>query len=156
MIYMYSTIPLNFSSIIIIVFYLPSISASLGGYMPEKFIWNIGIPLHSLPRITLFPAAFHKYYRSTSSGQQYNLTTWWFWILNLAAYIVQVVQNGALLTLTFISSSDNFGKLKRPKIVSPSFKQINILSLDTVRVIISRQNLARVFSRFLTLYFPPK
>ncbi|XP_068703510.1 post-GPI attachment to proteins factor 2-like [Montipora foliosa] len=88
--------------------YLPSISAAIGGYMPEKFIWNIGIALHCLPRITLFPAAFHKYYRSTSAGRQYNLTTWWFWILNLAAYIVQVVENGALLTLTFISFSENF------------------------------------------------
>ena len=42
-----------------------------------------------------------------------------------------------------------------------SFFQSNkhILSLDTVRVIILRQNLARVLSthrRFLTLYFPPK
>lgn len=88
--------------------YLPSISAAIGGHMPEKFIWKIGIALHCLPRITLFPAAFHKYYRSTSSGQKYNLTTWWFWILNLAAYIAQMVENGALLTLTFISSSDNF------------------------------------------------
>ena len=80
--------------------------------MPEKFIWKIGIALHCLPRITLFPAAFHKYYRSTSLGQKYNLTTWWFWILNLAAYIAQMVENGALLTLTFISSSDNFGEIK--------------------------------------------
>ena len=42
-----------------------------------------------------------------------------------------------------------------------SFFQSNkhILSLDTVRVIILRRNLARVLSthlRFLTLYFPPK
>ena len=42
-----------------------------------------------------------------------------------------------------------------------SFFQTNkhILSLDTVRVIISRRNLARVLRthrRFLTLYFPPK
>ena len=42
-----------------------------------------------------------------------------------------------------------------------SFFQTNkhILFLDTVRVIISRQNLARVLSthyRFLTLHFPPK
>lgn len=79
--------------------------------MPEKFIWNLGIALHCLPRIILFPAAFHEHYRSTQSGRKYNLTTWWFWLLNLFTSTSQVVENGALLTLTFISSTDNFGKL---------------------------------------------
>ena len=78
--------------------------------MPEKFIWQMGIALHCLPRIILFPPAFHKHYRSTQSGRKYNLTTWWFWLLNLVTCILQVVENGALLTLTFISSTDNFGK----------------------------------------------
>ena len=79
--------------------------------MPEKFIWCIGIALHCLPRILLFPAALHKHYRNTPSGQKFNLSTWWFWLLNLVANISQVVENGALLTLTYISSTDNFGKL---------------------------------------------
>lgn len=78
--------------------------------MPEKFIWRMGIALHCLPRIILFPSAFHKHYRSTQSGRKYNLTTWWFWLLNLVTCILQVVENGALLALTFISSTDNFGK----------------------------------------------
>ena len=78
--------------------------------MPEKFIWRMGIALHCLPRIILFPPAIHKHYRSTQSGRKYNLTTWWFWLLNLVTCILQVVENGALLTLTFISSTDNFGK----------------------------------------------
>ena len=50
--------------------------------------------------------------------------------------------------------------LRRLEIVSPFFQtNKHILFLDTVRVIISRQNLARVLSthhRFLTLHFPPK
>lgn len=79
--------------------------------MPEKFIWNLGIALHCLPRIILFPAAFYEHYRSTQSGRKYNLTSWWFWLLNLFTSTSQVVENGALLTLTFISSTDNFGKL---------------------------------------------
>lgn len=88
--------------------YLPSISAAIGGHQPEKFIWHIGIALHCLPRILLFPAAVHKHYQSTLSGRKHNLTTWWFWLLNLLTNISQVVENGALLTLTYISSSDNF------------------------------------------------
>ena len=75
--------------------------------MPEKFIWRIGIALHCLPRIFLFPTAIHKHYKDT--GRKYNLTTWWFGPLNLLACISQVVENGALLTLTYISSTDNFG-----------------------------------------------
>ena len=78
--------------------------------MPEKFIWHIGIALHCLPRILLFPATLHKHYRNTQLGQKYNVTTWWFWVLNLVTSISQVVENGALLTLTYISSTDNFGK----------------------------------------------
>lgn len=78
--------------------------------MPEKFIWSLGIALQCLPRIVLFPLALHKYYRSTQLGQKYHSTTSWFWLLNLVAYILQIVENGALLTLTFISSTDNFGK----------------------------------------------
>ena len=50
--------------------------------------------------------------------------------------------------------------LKEARIVSPFFQSNkHILSLDTVRVIISRRNLARVLSihhRVLTLHFPPK
>ena len=79
--------------------------------MPEKFIWHIGIALHCLPRIILFPPALHKHYKNTQSGQKYNLTTWWFWLLNLLTNVSQVAENGALLTLTYISSTDNFGKL---------------------------------------------
>jgi len=88
--------------------YLPSISAAIGGCMPEKFIWRVGIALHCLPRIILFPPALHKHYKNTQSGQEYNLTTWWFWLLNLLTNVSQVAENGALLTLTYISSTDNF------------------------------------------------
>ncbi|KAL9973905.1 hypothetical protein ACROYT_G020413 [Oculina patagonica] len=88
--------------------YLPSISAAIGGHMPEKFIWRVGIALHCLPRIFLFPFIIHKHYKETQSGRRNNLTTWWFWPLNLLNCILQVVENGALLTLTYISSTDNF------------------------------------------------
>ncbi|XP_078369876.1 acyltransferase PGAP2-like [Oculina patagonica] len=87
--------------------YLPSISAAVGEYMPEKFIWRIGIALHCLPRIFLFPFIIHKHYKETQLGRRYNLTTWWFGPLNLLNCILQVVENGGLLTLTYISSTDN-------------------------------------------------
>ncbi|KAL9973906.1 hypothetical protein ACROYT_G020414 [Oculina patagonica] len=87
--------------------YLPSISAAVGGYMPEKFIWRVGIALHCLPPIFISPTIFYKHYKETQSGRRYNLTTWWFWPLNVINCILQVVENGALLTLTYVSSTDN-------------------------------------------------
>ena len=90
--------------------------------MPEKFIWRVGIALHCLPRLFLFPPIIHKHYKETQSGRRYNLTTWWFGLLNLLNCISQVVENGALLTLTYISSTDNFGKLFHPTCM---FTEIN-------------------------------
>ena len=81
--------------------------------MPERFIWRVGIALHCLPRILIMPFVLHKYFRNTQTGRKYNLTTWWFGIINLAASISHVVENGALITLTYISSTDNFGKASR-------------------------------------------
>ena len=80
--------------------------------MPEKFIWRVGIALHCLPRVLVMPYALHKYFKNTLSGIKYNSTTWWFWLLNLAASILHLVENGALITLTYISSTDNFGKVQ--------------------------------------------
>jgi len=88
--------------------YLPSISAAIGGHMPEKFIWRVGIALHCLPRILIMPYSLHKYFKNTQLGRRYNLMTWWFWLLNLAASILHLMENGALITLTYISSTDNF------------------------------------------------
>ncbi|KAL9973904.1 hypothetical protein ACROYT_G020412 [Oculina patagonica] len=88
--------------------YLPSISAAIGGYMPEKFIWRVGIALHCLPRILIMPYALHKHYKSTQAGRRYNSTTWWFAPLNLFNSFLHLVENGALITLTYISSTDNF------------------------------------------------
>ncbi|XP_068721017.1 post-GPI attachment to proteins factor 2-like [Montipora capricornis] len=86
--------------------YLPSISASVGGFMPERFIWRVGIALHCLPRIAIVPYSLHKYFKA-AADKKYNLKTWWFWLLNLSASLLHLLENGALITLTYISSNDN-------------------------------------------------
>ena len=78
--------------------------------MLEQFIWRVGIALHCLPRFILFPLIIHRHYKETQSGRRYNLTTWWFGPLNLLTCILQVVENGALLTLSYVSSTENLGK----------------------------------------------
>lgn len=87
--------------------YLPSISAAIGGHMPEKFIWRVGIALHCLPRVLVMPYYLQKYFKNTTTGRKYNLETWWFGLLNLSASLLHLVENGALITLTYISSTDN-------------------------------------------------
>ena len=91
--------------------YLPSVSAVIGGEMPEKFIWRTAVAVHCLPRIVLFASVIHKYYKNTELGRRYNSVTWWFGPLNLLNCISQVVENGALITLTYVSSTDNLGKI---------------------------------------------
>ena len=79
--------------------------------MPEKFIWRTTVAVHCLPRIVLFSSVIDKYYKSTSLGAQYSSTTWWFGPLNLLNCISQVVENGAIMAVSYISSTDNFGKI---------------------------------------------
>ena len=79
--------------------------------MPEKFIWRTTIAVHCLPRIVLFALVIHKYYKNTEIGKRYTSTTWWFGLLNLLNCILQVVENGGLITLSYLSSTDNLGKI---------------------------------------------
>ena len=79
--------------------------------MPEKFIWRVGIALHCLPRIILATCLLHNHHKNSQSGRVYNSTTWWFKWLNRLASVLNTVENGALLTLTYVSSSENFGKI---------------------------------------------
>ena len=79
--------------------------------MPEKFIWRTAVAVHCLPRTVLFASVIHKYYKNTEIGKRYTSTTWWFGLLNLLNYILQVVENGGLITLSYVSSTDNLGKI---------------------------------------------
>ena len=80
--------------------------------MPEKFIWRVGIALHCLPRVLIVPYWLHKHFKNTQAGRKYNLKTWWFWVVNLTASVLHLAENGALITLTYISSTDNYGKIE--------------------------------------------
>ena len=79
--------------------------------MPEKFIWRTAIALHCLPCIVLSVSVIHKYYKNTELGRRYNSATWWFGPLNLLNCISHLGENGALITLSYISSTDNLGKI---------------------------------------------
>lgn len=90
--------------------YLPSISSAIGGYAPQKYIWRICIALHAAPRF-LFAFAYFGYYTSFHVGPRNSLYK------NLARLCVflHVLENTALVTLTYVSSTDNYGKFKKAK-----------------------------------------
>lgn len=79
--------------------YLPSVSAAIGDYYPQRFIWRIAIAFHTIPRIQIahvyymyFISILPKWHESTV-------------LLNCLLNLVEVL---SLFGLTFISSTDNY------------------------------------------------
>lgn len=79
--------------------------------MPEKFIWRTTMAVNCFSRIVLFSTVIHKYYKNTQLGRQYSLTSRLFGPLNLLNCVSHVVENVALMTLSYVSSTDNLGKI---------------------------------------------
>ncbi|BES94956.1 post-GPI attachment to proteins factor [Nesidiocoris tenuis] len=79
--------------------FLPSISAAIGNYRTQRFVWGTAIAIHALPRFMF--AGFHRqYYRDVLNPKAQKLA--------LAACILNVIENIALIGLTFITSAYNY------------------------------------------------
>ena len=72
--------------------YLPSVSASIGSYSPQKYVWRLTVALHSAPRY-LVSIAYYKLFHASN----------FLLVLNCA-------EISSLLGLSIISSTENFGK----------------------------------------------
>lgn len=72
--------------------YLPSISASIGSFSPQKYVWRLAIGLHSSPR---FLISYLHYL---------------FWHNNPVALSFNFIEISSLIGLSFISSIENFRK----------------------------------------------
>jgi len=83
--------------------FLPSISAATSG-TPQRYVWQICVALHCTPRF-LIAKGYHSLHRSL-----FLRTTSLFNFANLAklAFFLHVVEIGALVGLSFISSTDNY------------------------------------------------
>ena len=81
--------------------YLPSVSAAIGDYIPQRYIWRIVIALHTVPRIQI-AFVYYVYFLSILAKQDAN-TVFFNCILNLVEIL-------SLFGLTFISSTDNYSK----------------------------------------------
>ena len=85
--------------------YLPSISAAIGGYVPQRNVWRISIALHAFPRF-LIALAYFQYHMKFLVVKKRQLYT----ALAGLCTLLHMVENFALVVLTYISSLDNRGK----------------------------------------------
>lgn len=81
--------------------FLPSISAAIGNYRTQRFVWGTAIAIHAFPRF-IFASFYRQYYRDVVNEKTQRLAT--------LACILNVLENIALIGLTFITSASNYGR----------------------------------------------
>lgn len=80
--------------------YLPSISAAIGNYQPQRFIWQTSILLQFLPRL-LIAKYYWNYFHDAARKTNHCLI--------YIVFILNVIENFALVGLSIWTSSDNYG-----------------------------------------------
>lgn len=77
--------------------YLPSISAAIGGSVPERYIWRICIALHAAPR---YLVGFMYYRHHTNKIGRHSLMV----LFNMLLYMTDI---SSLVALSYVSSSES-------------------------------------------------
>ena len=84
--------------------YLPSVSAAIGAFTPQKYVWRICIALHASPRF-MIAVAYYNYHTNIHLGKNNELYK------TVAAFnsLCHIVEVASLVGLTFVSSTENHG-----------------------------------------------
>lgn len=88
--------------------YLPSISAAIGAFQPQAFVWQTAIVLHFIPRLTVTWMYYNFYTQQIRRNRQH--------VANLAIFL-NLVENVCLLGLSLYNSTDYYGKYSRSSII---------------------------------------
>lgn len=80
--------------------FLPSISAAIGNYQPQRLVWQGAIIAHSLPRF-MVAWVYHQKYKSVIRKGYRPLAKF--------ATFLNVIENVALIGLSVFTSVDNYG-----------------------------------------------
>lgn len=82
--------------------FLPSISAAIGNYEPQRSIWQWAILLHAVPRIFI-AVEYLKYHKSVIRKKRH--------VFVYLTYFLNILENFALVGLTLWTSVDNYSNL---------------------------------------------
>lgn len=81
--------------------FLPSISAAIGSFSPQKEVWQFAIAMHATPRFIL-ALMYKKYHKEILFP--------WAHFLSSFATLLNIVENVCLVGLSFWTSSENYRK----------------------------------------------
>ncbi|XP_055839845.1 post-GPI attachment to proteins factor 2-like [Episyrphus balteatus] len=79
--------------------YLPSVSAAIGRYQPQRFVWQLAICLHFLPRLYV-AKMYAEYYKEAITNEYLAMAHF--------ACFLNVFENFALLGLSLWTSSQSY------------------------------------------------
>ncbi|XP_015606499.1 post-GPI attachment to proteins factor 2-like [Cephus cinctus] len=79
--------------------FLPSVSAAIGHYRPQKDVWKAAIALQATIRVLVLVMYF-QYYKETVHSLAQGLSN--------IALMLYIIENTALVTLSFWSSDENY------------------------------------------------
>ncbi|XP_074650036.1 acyltransferase PGAP2-like [Tubulanus polymorphus] len=82
--------------------YLPSISAAIGGFTPQRYIWRLFVGAHYAPRCVI-PFIYVNYFKNFPNRHRplYMATVY-------AMFILNQIEVACLMVLTCVSSTENF------------------------------------------------
>lgn len=83
-----------------VINYLPSISAAIGNYQPQRIIWQCAILLQALPRLLVA----QQYLRHNSNRIRRSRRAFAY-----LAFLLNIIENVALVGLSLWNSSDFYG-----------------------------------------------
>lgn len=116
--------------------YLPSISAAIGNYQPQRFIWQCAILLQALPRFLVA----QQYLRHNSNRIRRSRRAFAY-----LAFILNIIENISLVGLSLWNSSDFYGSQLNYHLT----RKLRFYFEELVNLVLSLQKFIKFVSSYL-------